>query len=73
MIMMALMTRCPFKVMKETGGALCVAEEATERAGSGLQDSAKHKKTLVVKNKAETMTTVHCVGPVISQCYRKLV
>lgn len=64
MIMMALMTRCPFKVMKETGGALCVAE----RAGSGLQDSAKHKKTLVVKNKAETMTTVHCVGPVISQC-----
>lgn len=30
-IMMALMTRCPFKVMKETGGALCVAEEATER------------------------------------------
>lgn len=52
MIMMALMTRCPFKVMKETGGALCVAE----RAGSGIQDSAKHKKTLVVKNNHDNCT-----------------
>lgn len=68
MIMMALMTRCPFKVMKETGGALCVAE----RAGSGIQDSAKHKKTLVVKNKAETNCTL-CGSGHFTVLDRKLV